>query len=71
MEVAVGIEPEFRGPVEAVGQFLAGVAERLEVANGVGVLQHGSLGREPIAAFWRLAPAIEWRMGREAVRGTV
>ena len=71
MEIAVGIEPKLRGPVEAVGQLLASVAERLEVANGVGVLQHGSFGREPYAAFWRLAPAIEWQMGREAVRGTV
>jgi hypothetical protein len=59
MEIAIGIKPQFRGPVEAVGQLLAGIAERLEVADGVGVLQHGSLGLGPMAAFWRLAPAFE------------
>jgi len=41
------------------------------VADGVGVLQHGSLGRRPMAAFWRLVPACEPKTGREAVRGTV
>jgi hypothetical protein len=39
MEVAVRIEPQLRGAVVTVGQLLAGIAQGLEMADGVGVLQ--------------------------------
>ena len=41
VQVAVGVEAQLRRAVVAAGQRLAGVAERLEVADGVGVLQGG------------------------------
>ena len=41
VQVAIGIEAQLARAVVAVGQLLAGVAERLEVADGVGILEHG------------------------------
>jgi hypothetical protein len=39
MQVPVGVETEFGGTMVPVGQLLAGIAKRLEMADGVGVLQ--------------------------------
>ena len=46
VQVAVGVQPQLRRAVVAAGQLLAGVAERLKVADGVGMLQggHGRTG---------------------------
>jgi hypothetical protein len=41
VQVAIGIKAKLGGAVIPVGQLLAGIAERLEVANGVGMLQSG------------------------------
>ena len=41
MQVAIGIKAQLRGAVVPMGQLLAGIAERLEVTNGVGMLQSG------------------------------
>jgi len=41
MQVAIGVEAQLRRAVVPMGQLLAGIAKRLEVANGVGMLQSG------------------------------
>ena len=43
MQIAVGVEAQLRWAVVATRQPLTGIAERLEVADGFGVLQgrHG------------------------------
>jgi two-component system OmpR family response regulator len=41
VEVAIGIEAQLGGAVVSMDQLLAGIAERLEVADGVGMLQSG------------------------------
>jgi hypothetical protein len=41
MKIAVCIKTEFGRTVIAVSQLLAGIAERLKVPDGVGVLQSG------------------------------
>jgi hypothetical protein len=38
MEVTVGVEAQIGGAMVTVCQFLAGIAERLEVADGVRML---------------------------------
>jgi hypothetical protein len=41
MEIAIGVEAQLGGAMVAMDQLLAGVAEGLEVADGVGMLQSG------------------------------
>ncbi len=41
VEVAIGVQTHFAGAVVPVGELLARVAERLEMADGVGVFEHG------------------------------
>jgi hypothetical protein len=41
VQVAVGIEAEIMGPMVPVGQLLAGIAQGLEVTDGVWVLERG------------------------------
>jgi len=50
VQVPIGIEPHLRRAVVAVRQFLAGIAQRLEMANGFGVLEgcHGRKNPMPI-----------------------
>ena len=55
MEIAVGVETQLGRAMVAVGQLLARVTERLEMANGVGMLEGGhavSLGPELHSALW-------------------
>ena len=40
MQVTVGVEAQLRRAVVPVGQLLAGVTKRLEVADGVGMFEH-------------------------------
>jgi len=47
MQVSVCVETQFRGPMMAHGQFLAGIAKRLEMADGFGVLEGGHSGWVP------------------------
>jgi len=68
VEVAIGIEPQLRWAMEPVGQFLAGIAERLEVADGVWMLQHVLRGLGPITPFWRLTPRLWKRVVRDAAQ---
>ena len=39
MQVAVGVETQLRRPVITVGQLLAGIAQGLEMPDGIGVLK--------------------------------
>ena len=50
MDVAIGIKPQLPWAVEAMGKFLAGIAKRLEMADGVRVLKRSNwtIGRIPI-----------------------
>ncbi len=41
VEVAIGIKAQLGGAVISVGQLLAGITQRLKVADGVGMLQSG------------------------------
>lgn len=41
MQIAIRVEAQLRGAMVAEGQFLAGIAEGLEVADGVGMVQQG------------------------------
>jgi hypothetical protein len=41
MQIAVCVQAEFRRTVEAMGQFLAGITQRLEVPDGVGMVERG------------------------------
>jgi hypothetical protein len=60
MEIAIGIEAELRGAVVPVGQLLAGIAKRLEVANGVGMLKCGHEGGLTLQVFCRLGKVGVW-----------
>jgi two-component system OmpR family response regulator len=57
MQVAIGVEPQLGGAVVPVCQFLAGIAKRLEVADGVGMLESGHEQGWPVTHFG--APARE------------
>jgi len=50
VQVPIGIEPHLRRAVVAVRQFLAGIAQGLEMANGFWVLEgcHGRRNPNPI-----------------------
>lgn len=47
VEVAIGIEAQFTRAVVPMGKFLARVAERLEMADGFGVLEGGHGAGDP------------------------
>ncbi len=51
MQVAVGIEPELRWAVVPVSQALQRIAKRLELADGVGMLQRGHVMGKPWLPF--------------------
>ena len=51
MQVAVGIEPELRWAVVPVSQALERIAERLELPDGVGMLQRGHDMGKPLLLF--------------------
>ena len=57
MEVAIGIEPEFRWAVVSVSQTLECIAEGLELPDGVGVLQRGQDLGKPLTPFCCLSGA--------------
>lgn len=49
VEVAVGIQAQFAWAVVPMGKLLARVTERLEVADGVGMFEHGERDEGPVA----------------------